>query len=359
MSIPKKVLYGYIRPAIYHSKTSNKHLDKQGRLIESSENINRGLMTDTTHRHYLTKFAKSLEFSDPADIKIEIVVDRLKEYDKLTEPNVSFANSMSIDYIIDEIKNLQNNIVVLYTKNEGDVKDHPIEIQAIFTYTTVDAIGDQLQYKIIKSNGKQVSKQMVYIEAYTVNNLISQKTRSVSGSAVFNWFYYTAKKYGMYCVKIEALDTAMNFWNDKVNFSFVFDPDSNYLHPNTNQIAQRIIDIIDDLNKKKLIKHKGLTFKEDIETEKLIMELTDELTKLYKRIDIAEMTRINSKSSSHSFASAHEGPENIVFVHSKKTMENAIDQISGSPQNLRRTNSNTTRNKKLSSRKTRSRSRTI
>jgi len=117
----------------------------------------------------------------------------------------------------------------------------------------------------------------------------------------------------------------------------------------------------------------------DIETEKLIMKLTNELTKLYKRIDIAEMTRINSKSSSHSFVSANEGPENIVFskssshsfasthegheiivfVRSKKTMENAIDQISGSPQNLRRTNSNTTRNKKTSSRRTRSRSRTI
>ena len=71
MSIPKKVLYGYIRPAIYHSKTSNKHSDKQGRLIESSERINRGLMTDTTQRHYLTKFAKSLDHRLPIERKAE------------------------------------------------------------------------------------------------------------------------------------------------------------------------------------------------------------------------------------------------------------------------------------------------
>ena len=311
-------------------------------------------MADTTQHHYLTKFAKNLEFSDP-DINIEMVVNRLKEYDRLTKMDVSFANSMSIDYVIREIKNLQNNIVVLYTKIEGVVKVQPIEIQAIFTYTTVDAIGDPLQYKRIKSNGKQVSEQMVYIQAYTVNNLIPQRARSVSGSAVFNWFYYTAKRYGMYCVKIEALDNAMDFWKDKVNFSFVFDPDSNYLNPNTDRIAQHIIHKIDVLNKKIRIKHKGRSFKEDLDTKKLMMELTDKLTHLYKRTDIAEMTRINSKSSSLSFVCADEGSENTVFVHSKKTMENAIDQISGRT----RSHSNTSKNKKMSSRKTRSRSRTI
>jgi hypothetical protein len=354
MSRPNKILYCFIRPAIYHSKTSNKYLDKQGTFIESSQNIYRGLMTDTTQHHYLTKFAKNLEFSD-ADINIEMVVNRLKEYDRLTKMDVSFANSMSIDYVIREINNLQNNIVVLYTKIEGVVKVQPIEIQAIFTYTTVDEIGDPLQYKRIKSNGKQVSEQMVYIQAYTVNNLIPQRARSVSGSAVFNWFYYTAKRYGMYCVKIEALDNAMDFWKDKVNFSFVFDPDSNYLNSNTDRIAQHIIHKIDVLNKKKRIKHKGRSFKEDLDTKKSMIELTDKLTNLYKRTDIAEMTRINSKSSSLSFVSADEGSENIVFVHSKKTMENAIDQISGRT----RSHSNTSKNKKMSSRKTRSRSRTI
>jgi len=350
----RPILYGFIRPAIYHSKTSNKHSDKQGTLIESSQIINQGLMTDTTQHHYLTKFAKSLEFSDP-DINIEMVVNRLKEYEQLTKLDVSFGSSMSIDYLIREIKNLQNNVVVLYTKIEGVVKVQPIEIQAIFTYTTVDAIGDLLQYKRIKSNGKQVSEQMVYIEAYTVNNLIPQNKRSVSGSVVFNWFYYTAKKYGMYCVKIEALNTAMDFWKDKVKFSFVFDPDSKYLNPNTDRIAQHIIHKINDLNKEKRIKHKGRTFKEDIDTKKSMMELTDKLSHLYKRTDIAEMTRINSKSSSLSFVSADEGFENIVFVHSKKTMEHAIDQISG----ITRSHSNTSKNKKTSSRKTRSRSRTI
>ena len=266
-------------------------------------NIGEALKTQTIHQHYL----KSLSLVKYEDIQVQNItrtniVKELQKY-RGVSLNSPFAGYMSLPYLIDQVENPKNNVVVLWTKKvtRKDLKyfyGNEIEIEAIFTYTTLDDDGNKLQYKRVKRNGNVEIKSLIYIQAFTVNNLIDKQFRCVSGSNVFNWFYYTAKTVGLKCVKIRAIDDAKKFWI-KVKFNFNLDTnDSIVLEPSSN--GKKSKKNKEQKNRTKKIKQKIKEYENDILLGKIdeSIQLRQEINKLKleENITSAEMLRENTSA---------------------------------------------------------------
>jgi len=266
-------------------------------------NIGEALKTQTIHQHYL----KSLSVVKNEDIQVQNITSTniVKELEKYrgVSLNSQFAGYMSLSYLIDQVKIPNNNVVVLWTKkvtrNDSEFfYGNEIEIEAIFTYTTLDDDGNKLQYKRVKRNGSVEIKSLIYIQAFTVNNLIEQHFRCVSGSNVFNWFYYTAKTVGLKCVKIRAIDDAMKFWI-KVKFNFNLDTnDSIVLEPTSN--GKKSKKNKEQKNRTKKIKQKIKKYEKQLllgeidESVQLRQEINN--LKLEENITSAEMLRENTSA---------------------------------------------------------------
>jgi hypothetical protein len=266
-------------------------------------NIGEALKTQTKYQDYL----KSLSVVKNEDIQVQNITSTniVKELEKYrgVSLNSQFAGYMSLSYLIDQVKIPNNNVVVLWTKKvtRKDLKyfyGNEIEIEAIFTYTTLDDDGNKLQYKRVKRNGSVEIKSLIYIQAFTVNNLIEQHFRCVSGSNVFNWFYYTAKTVGLKCVKIRAIDDAMKFWI-KVKFNFNLDTnDSIVLEPTSN--GKKSKKNKEQKNRTKKIKQKIKKYEKQLLSGEIdeSVQLRQEINnlKLEENITSAEMLRENTSA---------------------------------------------------------------
>jgi len=265
-------------------------------------NIGEALKTQTIHQHYL----KSLSVVKNEDIQVQNItstniVKELEKYKKYrgVSLNSQFAGYMRLSYLIDQVETPENNVVVLWTKKvtrKGSefFYGNEIEIEAIFTYTTLDDDGNKLQYKRVKRNGSVEIKSLIYIQAFTVNNLIEQHFRCVSGSNVFNWFYYTAKTVGLKCVKLRAIGDAMKFWI-KVKFDFNLDTnDSIVLEPTSN--GKKSKKNKEQKNRTKKIKQKIKKYEKQLLLGNKSIQLRQEINNLKLEENSAEMLRENTSA---------------------------------------------------------------
>jgi len=259
-------------------------------------NIGEALKTQTKYQHFL----QSLSVVRYEDIQVENIT-RKKIVKKLENYKGVFSGNMSLSYLIDQVETPENNVVVLWTKKVTRkgfefFYGNEIEIEAIFTYTTLDDDGNKLQYKRVKRNGSVEIKSLIYIQAFTVNNLIEQHFRCVSGSKVFNWFYYTAKTVGLKCVKLRAIGDAMKFWI-KVKFDFNLDTnDSIVLEPTSN--GKKSKKNKEQKNRTKKIKQKINEYKKQLLLGNKSIQLRQEINnlKLEENITSAEMLRENTSA---------------------------------------------------------------
>jgi len=181
--------------------------DSPDKLSKLTSNLNKKLAKLKHEKPILEQYAASVKYERYTDTEEYIeLIQGLEHVDANGTATSTFSGNITAGYIIENLDNAETNVVIFYTKTSDGNK----QLEAIFTYDTGYL------------DPKPKTRPFVYIHAFTINNDIPLNRRSVSGANIFNWFYKTAKKAGFYCIKINALDSAMKFWR-KVKFVYVTD----------------------------------------------------------------------------------------------------------------------------------------
>ena len=156
------------------------------------ENINKSLL-NTKSISEITKYAGDLKIAYPTHLSIfrKDLMDAISAGGfTVNKNNSKDLVVMDETYITRFIKGGNMSVIVLYTKN-----------------------GKENQYECVFTYGIKKRKSL-NIQAFTVNNSIAQKERSISGKEVFNWFYRKIRNYNNWVndIYITAVSASENFW---------------------------------------------------------------------------------------------------------------------------------------------------
>ena len=155
------------------------------------KNINK-ILLGTKSVKEISRFAKDLKVIKPDSISEfkEELVNTINDTDDFAmNNNAEGKYCMNKEYMSWLIENGESSVVVLYTK-----QDEKNQYECVFTYVSQDLYS-------------------IYIEAFTINNSIPQKQRSLSGKGVFAWFYKKVKNTDWVLdIFIESVGASEPFW---------------------------------------------------------------------------------------------------------------------------------------------------
>lgn len=139
-------------------------------------------------------------------------------------PEGSFGK-LNLQYIIEQIQEDNNNTIYFYTKNGKKIKN----LQAFITY--------DVRYM----DPWKKTQPFIYIHSFAINSGIDIADRRLSGANIFSWFYKNAINDGFYCIKIDALSSALYFWRNKSRFVYITDHMSELKKKNLETLDQLFI----------------------------------------------------------------------------------------------------------------------
>jgi len=137
-------------------------------------------------------------------------------------PEGSFGK-LNLQYITEQIQEEDNNTIYFYTKNGKKIKN----LQAFITY--------DVRYM----DPWKKAQPYIYIHSFAINSSVNITERRLSGANIFSWFYKNAINDGFYCIKIDALSSALQFWRNKSRFVYITD--------NMSELKKKNLETLDQL----------------------------------------------------------------------------------------------------------------
>lgn len=246
-------------------------------------------LENTEGARRMTKYAENVEYTsfDKNPAIMESVIQEIDDDKFIGIPKL---------YLKSQAMNPNNNVLILFSVNTK----REVQIECIVMY-------HQIQIR---------RETSIAIHAIAIINL-PKKDLHLSGSDVMRWFYRCMKTAGGYSIEIDALGSAMKFWNEKMNFSW------KKLNPDGKRAT-----IIREIKRKRETQkaHRSKVIQDRIQ---------DEIDNLYYHIPSALMSRTRTDRSSQSnHTSPHDPSPNMLSLQDLEEFKRdiLIDNVSKTPK---------------------------
>jgi len=273
---------------IYFSIREQEYIGDEG--SQQAERFNTKL-TDNGYKSKILKQYASDAISEPFlqrwEHKFIVELENL--------PEKSFG-SLSIDYITENIQEDDNNTIYFYTKND---KNQLKNIQAFITY----------DIRFIDPRNK--TQPFIYVHTFAVNNSIPIDQRRISGANIFDWFYKNAMHDGFYCIKIDALSSAINFWRNKSRFVYITD--------RMNEVKKKNLETLDQLFEQERL------FKATPGKEAELRKITQSIKLTKGLIGQVPMKRTKSQNSADSSLPSENSRESSIHLNLDEGSDKSIE----------------------------------